>query len=499
MRIPREHIRVRRVVRDAAISILLVFFLATPPFPCHAADLFLVGERDLYLAIDKLDAMGALPGFLANRRPYSVAAVRAALDNNLSTAEVGAFDANLARWVSLAIKDSLMVRGSVAVGASEKREIWDDQDGVPTPKGVSTRLSAMARETTSQYVSGQASGSWFYGKDGDYGFRLGPTSLEVGVPYASLQIGKLTTWYGPGRRGALIYTNNAQPYPGIRLHNPVPIPVPGLFSFLGNVQYDWFFARLSGSDRPINNTILSGIRLAARPSRFFELGASRAIQYGGDGQDDSLSTYWKILTGQRESEGNTPTGNSLASLDASIHLPFRVQPFEIYGEWGGEDQSRAFVYTRHAWLAGVFLPSIGPIREADFRAEYGTTLTNEPNVWYQHADYPHEYRGQILGHPMGTDAKDLFFQGHYYLVPSSYIELTWIRTDRYGTDEPKETTDRFAAGIVGWVTEKVRVEAQVALENVKNPGNMAGPPSSDGSIWAGVSYQIGRTRPLEMR
>src|SRR5450759_182206 len=52
-----------------------------PLTSAHAADLCLTGEREIYLAVDKLNAMGQLPGFLANTRPYSVAAVRAALDN----------------------------------------------------------------------------------------------------------------------------------------------------------------------------------------------------------------------------------------------------------------------------------------------------------------------------------------------------------------------------------------------------------------------------------
>ena len=57
----------------------LVLFAGTAaisPTPVRAADLFLTGEREVYLAVAKLNAMGRLPGFLANTRPYSVAAVR---------------------------------------------------------------------------------------------------------------------------------------------------------------------------------------------------------------------------------------------------------------------------------------------------------------------------------------------------------------------------------------------------------------------------------------
>ena len=66
------------------LAVLSAFILyacaaALSPATARAADLLLTGERELYLAVDKLNAMGELPGFLANTRPYSVAAVRVAL------------------------------------------------------------------------------------------------------------------------------------------------------------------------------------------------------------------------------------------------------------------------------------------------------------------------------------------------------------------------------------------------------------------------------------
>ncbi len=479
------------VAMTTVLACLLVVFAA--PAPARAADLFLNGERELYLAIDKLDAMGMLPGFLADTRPYSVAAVRAALDQNRARHQGVEFDSQLAGWLDYAIRQRLLVRGTVGIEGSEKRDIRDNEGDIPTPRGVSGRISVLARETTSPNVSAHASAAAFFGTSGERGTRIGETALEVGTPHASLQIGKLATWYGPGRFGALIFTNNARSYPGVRLHNPVPIAAPGMFSFLGNVQYDLFLARLGGEDRPVRNPLLSGIRLAARPSRFLELGVSRAIQFGGDGREDGLSTYLDILAGRSESEGNTPKGNSLASVDAKVYLPFRVQPMAVYVEWGGEDQSSSYIFTRRASLAGVFLPSIGPFRKADLRFERGTTVTRDPGIWYRHPDHPHAYRGRVLGHPMGTDATDLSVQGHYFLAPSTYLEVTLTRTDRFFTgDRPKERSDRAAAGLVGWLSEKVRVEGEVAWEKVRNPGGIPGSDDSDASFRVAFSYELGQ-------
>ena len=276
---------------------LLAGTAAIPAAPVHAADLFLTGEREIYLAVDKLNAMGRLPGLLANTRPYSVAAVRAALDNAAAAGQGIGFDTELARWVSYATKPAVLVRGTAGIEADEKRETHANEGGIPTPKGVSGRLSILAREETTPFVSAHASAAAFFGEGGETGTRVGESAIEIGLPSAALQIGKIATWYGPGRLGALLFTNNAQSYPGIRLHNPVPIAVPGLFSFLGNVQYDLFLARLE-SDRPIPNPLLFGMRLAARPSRYLELGVSRSMIYGGEGHDSGLSAWWDAFEGE---------------------------------------------------------------------------------------------------------------------------------------------------------------------------------------------------------
>src|SRR5659263_311354 len=326
------------VLRFAVLAALVLFAGAATiaPAPAHAADLFLTGEREIYLAIDKLNAMGQLPGFLANTLPYSAAAVRAALDKNAASQGFG-FDAQLASWVSYATKPTFLVRGTAGLEADEKRETRANEGGIPTPKGVSGRLSILARGEATPFVSAHASAATFFGEAGETGTQIGETAIEIGTPSAALQIGKIATWYGPGRLGALIFTNNAQSYPGIRLHNPVPIAVPGLFSFLGNAQYDLFLARLE-SDRPIPNPLLFGMRLAARPSRYLELGLSRSMIYGGHGHDSGLTAWWDAFKGTNTNEpGDKGLVNQIAGFDVTLTLPSPFQPVQAYLEVAGED------------------------------------------------------------------------------------------------------------------------------------------------------------------
>jgi hypothetical protein len=486
-------------VLAAALAALFLFVCvaAQAPAPARAADLFLTGDREIYLAVDKLNAMGRLPGFLANTRPYSVAAVRAAIDNAAVSQSAG-FDAQLARWVSYATKQTFLVRGTAGFEADEKAETRANEGGVPTPKGVSGRFSILARGEVNPFVSGHASAAAFWGEDGQNGTRVGETAIEVGIPSASLQIGKIATWYGPGRLGALIYTNNAQPYPGFRFHNPVPIPITGFFSFLGSVQYDLFFARLD-ENRPVPNSILSGMRLAARPNRYLEIGVSRAIHYGGDGHSDGLSAWWDAFKGTSDNQQGY-SGNQIAGFDVTVTLPFPSQPVQAYLEMAGEDEAAIIGTpipgpTKWAYLGGIFLPAILSNPSLDLRVEYADNHRGgDGGAWYTHAYYPHDYKGRILGHPMGTDAKNLSLQGHYFFLPSTYLELTLSRTDRFSLGPTKETTDRAALGFVGWLSDHVRAAAEFAQERVENPGGVSGAAAQDASFRVALSYQFGSGR-----
>jgi hypothetical protein len=500
-------LRRRHPPRPLSLAILIATALAILAGgvlrPAVAAELFLVDEREFYLALDKLNAMGALPGFLANTRPYDMKAVRDALDNNSLTAQSPVFESGLAQWLALYAKNRAVVRGTASLSWSDRGTDRENNDGVTTPDGFSGGLSALGRWEPLPYLSGHAKGTAWFGRGGEDNTFLGDTALEFGHEYLSLQAGVLSTWYGPGRRGGLIFTNNAEPYVGVRLHNPVPIPMPWIFSFLGNFQYDLFLAKL-GDDRPIPDSRLFGMRLAFRPSAFLEFGVSRAIHYGGQGQDNGFGAWWDAF---RMSDINQYPGtkeNELAGLDVEVTLPFRVQPVQLYFEIGGEDQHPSTVPypTKYAYLGGIFLPAILGNPSIDLRFEYADNHSDgDGPIWYVHPDYPHSHENRILGHPMGTDAQDWFVEAHWFFLPSTYLALNWTSTARYhgsrGSGDmlyipgaAKEEINRLGASFVGWFTKSIRMEALVEALRVTNQDGTPGKDSSDYTLGVAFSWQF---------
>ena len=476
-----------RIIRTRAIGVLVCVLLALPTAALPAGpEIFLRDEPEAYVLIDKLQGLGLLPGLMTGTRGLEAREV--ALEAGKEEQIGDPFVNGMLRFLQLEGARDFDFRIGGGSGYSNDGYIPPNAQGVPVPDDVGYRVNGFFRAAPYSWLGLQARAEAVAGNDGERTGRIGETSLRLGWPQATLEAGRFAVWYGPGRHGALLFTTNAEPLVGVRIRNPRPIAFPKWIDFLGAFQYDFFMARID-TGGPYPDSLVSGMRLALRPNRYLEFGASRALHFGGEGRDESFSTFWDILTGQRESAGNTPKGNSVASVDAKVFLPFRIQPVVLYGEYGGEDVSRSFIFTRHAWLGGLFLPSIGPLRKADLRIEYGTTLTNEPAVWYQHSQYPHQYDGQILGHPMGTDARDLFLEARLFLVPSSYLELNFDRTTRSFPGPAKEERKRLTAGLVAWVTENVRAEGKVAYDRFSDEGGVSGRDGSNKSIELSAAYQ----------
>ena len=476
--------RITRTFAACAIGSFLLFL----PMSSEAAgpEIFLRDEPEAYVLIDKLQGLGLLPGLMTGTRGLEAREV--ALEAGKEGPHGDPFVDGMLRFLQLEGARDLDFRIGGGLGYSNDGYTPPNAQGVPVPDGAGYRVNGFFRAAPYDWLGLQARAEAVIGSDGERTGRIEETSLRLGWPQATLEAGRFAVWYGPGRHGALLFTTNAEPLVGVRIRNPRPIAFPKPVGFLGAFQYDFFMARIdTGGPHP--DSLVSGMRLALRPNRYLELGASRAFHFGGKGGDESFSTFLDILTGKRESTGNTPTGNSLASIDAKVHLPFRLQPVVLYGEWGGEDVSRGFIFTRHAWQWGVFFPSIGPFRKADLRVEYGTTLTSEPGVWYQHSQYPHQYNGQILGHHMGTDARDFFLEARLFLVPSSYLELNYDRTTRSFPGPAKEERKRITGGLVAWFTKNVRAEGKVAYDRFSDEGGVSGRDGSIKSIELSAAWQ----------
>jgi hypothetical protein len=237
------------------------------------------------------------------------------------------------------------------------------------------------------------------------------TPFGNGDLYASVE----RRHWGPAWTSSLILDGAARPVPAVGWRKTQPTPFRSvLLSWLGPWSADVFAGELSQRRGPRHARLL-GARFQAMPWPGLELGASRTMQWGGSGRDESLRSLWRALAGRDNVDGGSRAGepgNQLAGFDARWTLPIGDErTFSIYGQAVGEDEA-GLLPSHYLGSLGVdtaFRAGLGRWRvfveaaDSSMSGAFGTPILGA----YRHHTYTDGYtqRGEPLGHPAGGDVR----------------------------------------------------------------------------------------------
>jgi hypothetical protein len=134
--------------------------------------------------------------------------------------------------------------------------------------------------------------------------------------------------------------------------------------------------------------------------------------FGGEGRPGlTLIDFGKLYFNNPNMTGKFEV-NELAGLDLRLLPPIRkILPghkMELYGEYGGEDEA-GLRPGKRAILVGLEWT----FEDLRLIVEHANThVPGFPNVWYHHTLYTsgYTYRGNIIGHHMGGEAKDFYLR-----------------------------------------------------------------------------------------
>ena len=260
-----------------------------------------------------------------------------------------------------------------------------------------------------------------------------------------ITVGRMPLWWGPSRHGSLLLSNNARPLDMVRLSTGGPVLLPGFLAHLGLIRGEVFASRLESS-RAVKRPYFAGMRLSSRILPYLELGASRTAQFGGGDRSVTPKTIWKVFTAETENDEDDP-GNQIASIDARVIIPWSVQPFEVYGEYGGEDEAGGF-FSAEAVVAGIYLPRIGSWSWIEWTFEVADNTISDGRAWYTNRNYPdgYTYHERIIGHHMGTDARDIFTEVRVRLREDVTTFVSYDYEEHFVTDAVVERLHQIRVG-----------------------------------------------------
>ncbi len=382
-------------------------------------------------------------------------------------------------------------RGSKGMNATEGTPMVYNNDGITYSQhhNFSLQFSTVAdfRDIASAYLEPIFLFREDDGRRGDFdetkadllrGYgKLAPWNME-------LLVGRDSLWWGQGRHGDLVLSNNAFPLDMIKLSNPAPIILPWYFSYLGLFKYTFFLSRLEdmlvmspGSPREpyITDVGFFGYRLNFKPTPTFEMGFCITTMFGGDrqpglGVKDYLG-FFGIGTGANINM------NQVAQFDFRFQFPF-LRNMELYGTYGGEDSG--WEYPEEAllgdigYMVGIFVPRLTDDGRTDLRVEYTNNshrVDQTPGVWYGNSVYRGGYvnSGMILGHHMFGDADDLFVRVSRYLRNDLNVGLDYDYMCRGITLNPvQETVHEFGADFTLDFYERMSISARYGFQTVEN-------------------------------
>jgi hypothetical protein len=325
-----------------------------------------------------------------------------------------------------------------------------------------------------------AASSW----DSDEDIVLVEGYGKVALGIAEIELGRDSLWWGPGYQGSLIMSNNAEPFRIVKVSTPGPIELPWILRILGPSKLAWFLTELE-SDRVVSDAKLTGARFHFKPHPAVEFGASRVIMFGGSGMPSvDLVDYLKMWRPGREQVRN----NQLAGVDVSVLLPLGpelpVRSIKLYGDFAGEDEAGS-IPSNWGKLLGIQFNDIFRTARTDLRVEYADNhVPSEPNVFYTHNMYRsgYTYEDRIIGHHMGTDARDLFVRLTHYVTEDLILGLDYEREVQGFSSQSRQRRDIFGLDLTYFHSDDWRLKTGLRYENFEN-SNVFSPGLDDNKIF----------------
>ncbi|WP_180165454.1 capsule assembly Wzi family protein [Acinetobacter sp. YH12049] len=228
--------------------------------------------------------------------------------------------------------------------------------------------------------------------------------------------GQIPTYWGPGHEGSLIRGDASRPVYGLTMQRAEQQAFETKWlSWIGPWQYQAFAGRLDDY-KAVPDTNLLGLRLTAQPLPYLELGASRILQWGGEGRSESFDSLWNAIKGNDNfDDGALDKSNQIAGFDARLNLNhWSGVPISLYGQYVGEDEA-GLLPSKKMYLAGIDYSSQLNNLPLQVYAEWADTRTNGDalGISYDHHIYTDGYyqHGFPLGHAMGGDGQMLSLGG----------------------------------------------------------------------------------------
>ncbi len=367
-----------------ACGAVLGLSLAGMAAPVLAGPFADVGDRQLRQDVDALYAAGLIEGPM-DSWPLPWAQIDAGLNKAKDGRQLDPYlNAAVQRLDRLADFAAQRVATDIRISATSSPSLARDFGTLARAKGDASGKLELNTGIFSVAVGATVRGGFTQGTDIRH---LTPEPSQIAIRLGDWAVygGYTQQWFGPGHDGALLFSNNAAPFPkvGIKRLLPGRVNLPVL-RWLGPVQFEIFGGVLDGPRKDFSNILTFGTRLSFSPARGLQIGLNRAQQLCGSGRacgfKQILSSFGGVGNLDNPTTGNqnafnTQAGNQLAGYDVSYTQRFGKVAAKFYFEAEAEDFDN-IVLEQYARMVGTTVSGPWGSKGASWvtTVEYADTL-----------------------------------------------------------------------------------------------------------------------------
>jgi hypothetical protein len=260
---------------------------------------------------------------------------------------------------------------------------------------------------------------------------LEPLDAYVGFRWSvfDVSVGKQSLWWGPGTMGPMLYSDNIDPVPMLRLDQVQSIVLPSLLKYLGPVRVQVFFGRLEGYDYP-HAPYIHGEKIMVKPSPNLEMGISRTVIAFGQGVPftfrNLISTYFSVTDiGSNPNLQDFP-GKRFGGLDFAYRLPFLRNWLTVYTDNMTSDDVNPLVNpSRASYNPGLYLSHLPGLSKFDLRFEVADSRTHgyPYSSFFYHEGYTN--KGFLIGDTVGRHGSAFDASSTCWFSPRRRIQVGW--------------------------------------------------------------------------
>ena len=249
--------------------------------------------------------------------------------------------------------------------------------------------------------------------------------------------GKQSLWWGTGRGGAFLFSDNADPIYMFRASRVRPFTLPLISRLLGPVKLDVFYGQLSGNQFP-PRPLIHGEKFSFKPTPNLEVGFSRTSEFGGVGRPLTLGAIWNSYVAFATSvnyRSSVNPGKRTGGFEFSYRVPFVRDWLTVYADsLSPDDPSPLDSPARAAVSAGLYMPRIPGLPKLDFRFESVYTNTPRRNPSFGNLGGQYVYwelfyhdlytnKKNIIGSWIGRDGQGFQAWSKYWFSPRNTLQF----------------------------------------------------------------------------